>query len=103
MVYGFVRQSGGQVRIYSELGDGTTMCLYLPRHVGERRARGRPARVAGRREAGDGEAVLVIEDEASDPDADRRGARGAGYRVIGGRRRAGGADACCSRTRASTC
>lgn len=32
MVYGFVRQSGGQVRIYSEQGQGTTMCLYLPRH-----------------------------------------------------------------------
>jgi PAS domain S-box-containing protein len=34
MVYGFVRQSGGQVRIYSEVGCGTTMCLYLPRHYG---------------------------------------------------------------------
>ena len=34
MVYGFVRQSGGQVRIYSEVGHGTTMCLYLPRHHG---------------------------------------------------------------------
>ncbi|MCD5992850.1 PAS domain-containing protein [Pseudomonas sp. CDFA 602] len=32
MVYGFVRQSGGQVRIYSEPDQGTTMCLYLPRH-----------------------------------------------------------------------
>ncbi|WP_223886784.1 ATP-binding protein, partial [Pseudomonas amygdali] len=32
MVYGFVRQSGGQVRIYSEPEQGTTMCLYLPRH-----------------------------------------------------------------------
>ncbi|PPS47213.1 hybrid sensor histidine kinase/response regulator [Pseudomonas syringae] len=32
MVYGFVRQSGGQVRIYSEPGQGTNMCLYLPRH-----------------------------------------------------------------------
>ena len=32
MIYGFVRQSGGQVRIYTELGQGTTMCLYLPRH-----------------------------------------------------------------------
>jgi PAS domain S-box-containing protein len=31
MIYGFVRQSGGQVRIYSELGEGTTMCIYLPR------------------------------------------------------------------------
>ncbi len=35
MVYGFVRQSGGQVRIYSEVGQGTTMCLYLPRHFGD--------------------------------------------------------------------
>ncbi len=34
MVYGFARQSGGQVRIYSELGKGTTMCIYLPRHHG---------------------------------------------------------------------
>ena len=31
MIYGFVRQSGGQVRIFSELGKGTTICLYLPR------------------------------------------------------------------------
>ncbi|RMU69611.1 Hybrid two-component sensor histidine kinase/response regulator CvgSY, partial [Pseudomonas syringae pv. aptata] len=32
MVYGFVRQSGGQVRIYPEPDQGTNMCLYLPRH-----------------------------------------------------------------------
>ncbi|WP_329611041.1 PAS domain-containing hybrid sensor histidine kinase/response regulator [Pseudomonas sp. KNUC1026] len=34
MVYGFVRQSGGQVRIQSQVGQGTTMTLYLPRHAG---------------------------------------------------------------------
>ncbi|AVG21567.1 PAS domain-containing sensor histidine kinase [Caulobacter vibrioides] len=35
MVYGFARQSNGHVRIYSEVGHGTTVCLYLPRHLGE--------------------------------------------------------------------
>lgn len=35
MIYGFARQSGGQVRIYSELGMGTTVCIYLPRYLGD--------------------------------------------------------------------
>jgi signal transduction histidine kinase/PAS domain-containing protein len=35
MTYGFARQSGGQVRIYSEVGTGTTVCIYLPRHGDE--------------------------------------------------------------------
>ena len=35
MIYGFTRQSGGQVRIYSEVGAGTTVHIYLPRHQGE--------------------------------------------------------------------
>ena len=62
MVYGFVRQSGGQVRVYSELGVGTTMCLYLPRHLGsvEREAGPRASRPA---QGSDGEGVLLVEDE----------------------------------------
>ncbi len=35
MVYGFAAQSNGAARIYSELGNGTMVCLYLPRHDGE--------------------------------------------------------------------
>ncbi len=35
MIYGFARKSGGQVRIYSELGSGTTVCIYLPRYHGD--------------------------------------------------------------------
>ncbi|KQP17804.1 ATP-binding protein [Pseudorhodoferax sp. Leaf267] len=67
MVYGFVRQSGGQVRAYSEVGRGTTMCLYLPRYMGEMGEDEAPGAVAAgavEPERSDGEVVLVVEDEA---------------------------------------
>lgn len=35
MIYGFAKQSGGHARIYSEIGQGSTLCLYLPRYYGE--------------------------------------------------------------------
>jgi CheY-like chemotaxis protein len=63
MVYGFVRQSGGQIRIYSELGAGTTMCLYLPRFFGDVDA-GLPGSTLEPIERGDGEVILVVDDEA---------------------------------------
>ena len=62
MIYGFAQQSGGHVRIYSELGQGTTMCIYLPRHFGQAEAPAdmtqalAPQGVAG-------ETVLVVDDE----------------------------------------
>ncbi len=62
MVYGFVRQSGGQIRIYSEVGQGTTVCLYLPRHFGDAEnveTSGADASI----EHGHGEVVLVVDDE----------------------------------------
>jgi PAS domain S-box-containing protein len=64
MIYGFVRQSGGQVRVYSELGKGTTMCLYFPRHIGdlEDEQKIEEALVG---ETGSGEVVLVVDDEAT--------------------------------------
>ena len=65
MVYGFVRQSGGQVRIYSEVGSGTTMCLYLPRHYGNsNESDASTSNVAGKRER-TGKTVLVVDDEPS--------------------------------------
>ncbi|MBB3660811.1 PAS domain S-box-containing protein [Rhizobium sp. BK650] len=62
MIHGFVRQSGGQIRVYSELGHGTTMCLYLPRYTGEVTddADSVDAPIP---EMGAGETVLVIDDE----------------------------------------
>jgi PAS domain S-box-containing protein len=63
MIYGFVRQSGGQVRIYSEEGKGTTMCLYLPRYIGALE----DAEVVAWEEPdkGFGETVLIVDDEAT--------------------------------------
>ena len=61
MIYGFVRQSGGQVRIYSEEGAGTTMCLYFPRHMGA--VEEDMASTGELMERGFGETVLVVDDE----------------------------------------
>ncbi|CAN7615261.1 PAS domain-containing protein [Phenylobacterium sp. LjRoot164] len=61
MVHGFVRQSGGQVRVYSEAGKGTTICLYLPRHAGDVDVD--PVGAAIVPELGSGEVVLIVDDE----------------------------------------
>jgi PAS domain S-box-containing protein len=63
MIYGFARQSGGQVRVYSEVGQGTTMCLYLPRHDEDVPADEDVALAAPSTPSGAGEVVLVIDDE----------------------------------------
>jgi len=63
MVYGFVRQSGGQARIYSEMGQGAMVCLYLPRHHGQAENAELPAELAGAPRAEQGETVLVVDDE----------------------------------------
>jgi len=60
MVYGFVRQSGGQVRIHSQVGLGTSVKLYLPT-TDERPSAAIAAPPLAPR--GDGERVLVVEDE----------------------------------------
>ncbi len=64
MVYGFARQSHGHVRLYSEIGQGTTVCVYLPRHRGEEDEES-PALPDAATEAEAGETVLVIDDEPS--------------------------------------
>jgi CheY-like chemotaxis protein len=61
MVYGFVKQSGGHVTIYSEVGEGTTVKLYFPRYQGGMAARDVPAPSAVP-SASHEEVVLVVED-----------------------------------------
>ena len=65
MIYGFARQSGGQIRIYSEVGKGTTMCLYLPRHDDDPNFNDAADFPEASESLGDGEVVLVIDDEPS--------------------------------------
>ena len=64
MIYGFARQSGGQVRIYSEVGQGSMVCIYLPRHYGKGDIAGDDTGVErDLPRAIDGETVLVVDDE----------------------------------------
>jgi CheY-like chemotaxis protein len=63
MVYGFVRQSGGQVRVYSEVGHGTTMCLYFPRHHGAAVTEDVVSDRTTVPRAQLGETVLIVDDE----------------------------------------
>ena len=80
-VYGFIKQSGGHVRIYSEPGQGTTVRLYLPRHLGDTAApqsgsaQQPPLRAKG-------EVVLVVEDDAQVRAHTTEALRELGYRVL---------------------
>ncbi|WP_337185937.1 CHASE3 domain-containing protein [Phenylobacterium sp.] len=63
-VHGFVKQSRGHVKIYSEPGVGTTIKVYLPRNTGEPRSQDNPPRPLGELpHARGGEVVLVVEDD----------------------------------------
>jgi CheY-like chemotaxis protein len=63
-VFGFVKQSAGHVKLYSEVGEGTTVKLYLPRHIGQAAPRGAIAMPDGVPQGRAEELILVVEDEA---------------------------------------
>ncbi|TCP96406.1 PAS domain S-box-containing protein [Sphingomonas sp. PP-F2F-A104-K0414] len=82
MIYGFVRQSGGQVRIYSEVGQGTTMCLYLPRLIGVHGVHEPSQSTETRHRAQQGQTVLLVEDEIAIRELVSEILGDAGYRVL---------------------
>ncbi|TPM90635.1 PAS domain-containing sensor histidine kinase [Mesorhizobium sp. B2-1-3A] len=63
MIYGFVRQSNGQVRIYTEEGKGTTVALYLPRHWLSGKADEEEHMADKPAPQGLGGTILVVDDE----------------------------------------
>ena len=80
-VYGFVKQSGGHVKIYSEVGGGTTVKIYLPRYVASESVTDGPdAPVTVPR--GAGETILVVEDEPDVRSYAMDSLQELGYRVL---------------------
>ena len=62
-VFGFVKQSGGHIAIYSEIGEGTTVKLYLPRHIGPAAVRSAPEANEAIPQGKSRDIILVVEDE----------------------------------------
>jgi two-component system NtrC family sensor kinase len=80
-VHGFVRQSGGHIRIYSEVGEGTTVKIYLPRSfVRAGKASNQTAAPESRK--GQKETVLVVEDDPDVRSYVTETLRGLNYRVL---------------------
>jgi signal transduction histidine kinase len=80
MVYGFAKQSGGHLSIYSELGVGTTIRLYLPRHRGQISTRQSPSTHEVPMPSG-GESILLVDDNAPLRRIAIRWLTGLGYKV----------------------
>ena len=81
-VYGFVRQSGGHVKIYSELGVGTTVKIYLPRHYGEATDAAASENPAATHRGLPSEVVMVVEDEERVRAVSVEALRDLGYTVL---------------------
>jgi PAS domain S-box-containing protein len=79
MIYGFAKQSGGQLRIYSEVGHGTTVRLYLPRSDEAVEAAKAPSAGPVR---GRGERLLVVEDNVDVRRVAMRQLTELGYQVV---------------------
>ena len=86
MVHGFVKQSGGHVRIYSEEGQGTTVKIYLPRLAGAEEMRavpaGKPADTSPAPVAHEQETILLVEDNEGVREYAKGALESLGYAVI---------------------
>jgi CheY-like chemotaxis protein len=82
MVYGFVKQSGGHLKIYSEVGRGTTIRLYLPKARGDEDEFGLEHETKIIPVSTGNEVILVLEDDAMVRKLTVRVLKGLGYRTL---------------------
>ena len=80
-VYGFVKQSGGHIKIYSEVGEGTTARLYFPRYVSVATEEATEDQEMPPH-AEQGETILLVEDDTELRNYLLETLRGLGYRVL---------------------
>jgi CheY-like chemotaxis protein len=80
-VHGFVKQTGGHVKIYSEPGRGTTVKVYLPRHIMEVQVEEPPSR-PDFSVVGEGQMILSVEDDEDVREYTRVALTSLGYRVL---------------------
>ena len=80
-VYGFIKQSSGHVKLYSEIGQGTVAKLYLPRLLADR-PDAATEQVKAAVPAGQGELILVVEDEPAVREHSVTSLCELGYRVL---------------------
>jgi two-component system cell cycle sensor histidine kinase/response regulator CckA len=78
-VYGIVKQSGAFIAVESNVGRGTSFCIYLPRHHGEVETR---AEIAPVRDVTGHETILLVEDEDAVRSFAARALKQRGYQVI---------------------
>jgi PAS domain S-box-containing protein len=81
-VYGFVKQSGGHIKIYSEIGEGTTVKIYLPRHLGSDEQTDEKMAVDRLPTADGRELILVVDDEDLVREFSVAALADLGYRVL---------------------
>lgn len=81
-VYGFVKQSGGHIKVYSEVGEGTTIKIYLPRYIGQLRSEDEANSVHQLVTAEEQELILVVDDEAIVRQFSVEALTDLGYRVL---------------------
>ena len=102
-VYGFVRQTGGHVRIYSEIGEGTTVKIYLSRHTGDEDITERENREQNAARAIGAETILVVEDDEFAPQLYDRNPDRTRLSGVGGAERRERAPGCSKTTRSICC